>query len=519
MALKVVCVVDKEGTALDRLAKGVIPYHSNLDYSVVAVHPKRPDPEQLAEFESKAKLADIIDYQYYRTADMLRERYDWLKKIPSILTHNNPYAIKESNWSTYQVVVGNNHSIHDDLKRITPVRVEYIPLAVDPYFWKFNENYSNSNSIIMVANRIEAKKGILPVAKACLKLNIRMTLVGNISDPAYFNEVIKTGVVDFAQNVPDEDLRELYYKSGIHVCNSIDNYESGTLPVLEAIFCGVPVLSRLVGHVPEFKEAIKVNEGDPEDIDNLVKLIHELISDKKNLESIRHKAWLAIKDKTFERRAYLYQKLYRELLDEEPVSVIVPVCEKEDVTRECLIAISEQTHKNLEIIVVDDGESQEESIKQFARTVSIPVRYIETSKEGYNLAQARNLGIIEATSDILVFCDQRMLMKPDAIEVFLRELQPKQWLYGNKGASKKDFVENFSCINREELITMGMFNERINAYGGMSQEIRARARRQEFDLRYISDAHATPSRKSSNRTRKKYEILKMKTILWKLGLQ
>jgi len=75
--LKVVCVVDKTGTALDRLAKQVIPYHDNIDYVVCDVHPKRPDPEQLDCFEREAMTADIIDYQYFRTAVMLRERYEW----------------------------------------------------------------------------------------------------------------------------------------------------------------------------------------------------------------------------------------------------------------------------------------------------------------------------------------------------------------------------------------------------------------------------------------------------------
>ena len=46
--LKVLCVVDKEGTALDRLAKGVAKYHENIDYNVVSVHPKRPDGACLA---------------------------------------------------------------------------------------------------------------------------------------------------------------------------------------------------------------------------------------------------------------------------------------------------------------------------------------------------------------------------------------------------------------------------------------------------------------------------------------
>lgn len=519
--LRVISVVDKVGTALDRLAKGVIPYHSNLDYHVIDVHPKRPDPDQLERFEELARSADVIDYQYFRTAEMLREKYDWLKKIPSVLTHNNPYSTKESNWNTYQIVVGNNLTISGDLKSITTSRVEYITLAVDPHFWKFKEDYEAPRVVIMVANRIEAKKGILPVAEACRKLGIKMYLVGNISEMDYFRQVMNTGVVQFGQNISDEELRELYYKSGIHVCNSVDNFESGTLPILESMFCGIPVLTRNIGHVPDFADEKNIVVGDYEntDVDAIAKHLEEMFFDTHKLEDMRQEAWFSIKDKTFERRAYAYQRLYRELFDGLPVSVIVPVAGKEDVTRKCLSAIANQTHKNIELIVADDGEeNQEENIKSFSKTVNIPVRYIYTGGVGYNLAKARNLAIIEATSDILVFCDQRMIMQPDAIETFLDKLQEKFWLFGDKGSNKTEFIENFSCVNRNELITMGMFNERIDQYGGMSQEVRTRARRQGYYLQYVPEAKATALGKSSNRRRKKIEIMNMKNILWKMGL-
>lgn len=537
--LKVVAVSDKEGTAIDRLCKMVIPFHDNIDYQVVSVHPKRPDEKQLKEFEQVARTADIIDYQYFRTADMLRAKYDWLKDIPSILTHNNPYSVTERKWEDYQVNVGNNISITNKLKDITPTRVEKIPLVVDPMFWKYNEDYKFERSVIMVANRIESKKGILPVAKACKRLGIKMYLVGAISQPDYWREVMATNVVQFAQEVSDEQLRELYYKAGVHICNSVDNFESGTMPILEAMFCGVPVISRLVGHVPDIldKNNIIINDKDPEDVEHLSQLIEDTLNNiasgsaatNGNLYSITDKtrshtnanrstAWMSIKDRTPQRRAFMYQKLYRELLPETPVSVIVPVAGKEEVTRENLTAIANQTHTNLEIIVVDDGEEdQKANIDDFAKTVSMPVRYIRLGGKGYNLAKARNLGAIEATSDILILCDQRMIMQPTAIEVFLSHMKPKHWLYGNKGA-KKDFVENFSAIYRDEFFTLGGFNERITMYGGMSQEVRARARRQGMTLEYIESAKANPSGKSRNRYTKRYEIMQSKTMLWKMGM-
>lgn len=522
--LRVVCVVDKKGTALDRLARGVIPYHQNIDYHVVDVHPKRPSMDQLREFEQLARTADVIDYQYFRTAEMLRGQLEWLKDIPSVLTHNNPYSITESDWNSYQVNVGNNQEIYNNLQQITTTRVEKIPIVVDPLFWKFNEDYNfdaANRSVIMVANRIESKKGILPVAKACKELGVKMRLVGAISDPNYWREIMDTGVVEFGQEITDEQLRELYYKSSIHVCNSVDGFESGTMPILEAIFCGVPVLTRSIGHVPDIKseDNLVLQDSHPDDVDRLVELLGGMFVDKKRLMDMRHEAWLSIKDRNFERRAYTYQRLYRTLFKGQPVSVIVPVAGKPEVTSKCVNAILNQTHKNIEVIVCDDGEeSQKESVDILSKTSSVPFRYIRLSGQGYNLAKARNLGAIEATSDVLIFCDQRMIMETNAIEKFLENLSDKTWLYGNKGG-KKDFVENLSCIDRNEFMTMGMFNERCDKYGALSQECRSRARRQGFELKYIELARATPHGKSSNKWRKKQEVMASKNMLWKCGLQ
>lgn len=528
---KVVSIVDKENSAIWRLAKMLEPYHQNFQYVVVDCHPKRPSPQQLQRIEQECRTADVIDAQYYKTADMLRERYSWLRDIPTVLTHHNPYSIHERDWNDYQVVIANNKTIHADLQKITSSRTEMIHNAVDPYFWKFNEDYKNNKSVLMVANRIESKKGILPVALACKKLGIRMDLVGSISSPDYFQEIIQTGVVHFSQEITDEQLRELYYKAGVHVCNSIDNFESGTMPILEAMFCGVPVITRRIGVVPDLKSSTMViNEHQPEDVEHLADLIQKTLyfplEDKKvsnyktvesKLQDLRNEAWYEIKYMNPEIRAYKYQRLYRELLPQEPVSVILPVADKPEVTRKNLIALDSQTYKNIEIIVIDDGSiSQKDNIDSFANTVSMPVRYIRLGDDGYNLAKARNLAAIEATSEILVFVDQRIILEPDCIQQFVDNLLQNTWLYGDKGA-KKDFIENLSCIFRTDFMRCGMFNERIDSYGGMSQEIRWRCRQQGMNLQYLESAKATPHGKSSNRRQRKYEIMRMKNLCFKIG--
>lgn len=525
--LKVVCVVDKELTAIDRLAQGTAKYHDNIDFTVLAVHPKRPDEAQLRAFEEAAIDADIIDWQYFRTAEMLRGRYEWLKEKKQMLTHHNPYSIEEQDWNGYDMVIANNQTIYKRLGSITSSPLEYVPNAVDTDFWLFNPEplETNKKAVIMVANRIEGKKGILPVAIAAADAGLKFILVGSISDREYFFSIMQTGNVEFHEQISDQALRSLYYKSTIHVCNSVDNFESGTMPMLEAMLCGVPVLTRNIGQVPELNNGdnMILHEGDTEDVVALTEHLRSMAYDVKRLEEIRQAGWNSAKVRSFERRAYQYQKLYRQVLyrDTAPVSVIIPIYNNPDVIRKMLNALASQTYKNIELVISDDNpnEPNYDVVEEFAHYVNFPVRYIRTASQDddYGLARARNEAIIEATGDILVFCDQRMVPEPDAIEQFVGHIKPKYWLYGNKGG-KKEFVENFSCVYRQEAIVSGMFNERINLYGGQSQEVRSRIRKQGFQIEYVENAKAAPSGKSSNKNRKKSDIIKMKNRLYKMGL-
>ncbi len=109
-------------------------------------------------------------------------------------------------------------------------------------------------------------------------------------------------------------------------------------------------------------------------------------------------------------------------------------------------------------------------------------------------------------------------MEPTAISEFVKQIQPNTWLFGDKNG-KTNFVENFSCVNRADVVKAGMFNERINKYGGMSQEIRSRINKQGMQVRLIPSAKAIQAGKSRNKWTKQDEIIEMKNLLWKVGLE
>lgn len=516
---RIVTVVDKPGSAIDRIAQGMVKYMNGYEYIVCAVHPKRPSPEQIEAFNQAAMGADILDFQYFKSARMLLNTYSWLKDKKKILTHHNPYSITEESWNDFDIVVANNKTIHDRLRGVTNSDLELIGNSIDTDFWTYKREFEPYKQVIMVAARIEAKKGILEVALACQELGIRMLLVGSISDRSYFDSIMATNVVTFHENISDEKLRDLYWNSMLHVCNSIDNFESGTQPILEAMLTGVPVLTRKVGHVPDLDngENIFIMNTEVEDVERIGSKILEVLGDKNKLNRVREKAWDTAKVRSHERRAWQYKKLYRRLMsDEAPVSVVVPIYKGDDVINACLTAVANQDYQNLEIVVCDDGDN-EQLVQQFSVTSSRPVVYIPSNQGDYGLARARNNGIIEASGEIIVFCDQRMIMAKDAVSQFASQVIVGKWLFGNKGG-KRNFVENFSCIFRSDIVKIGMFNERITEYGGMSQEIRSRASLNGVETTYLETAKAKPRGTSKNKYTKRQEIIKMKNLLYKVGL-
>jgi len=134
------------------------------------------------------------------------------------------------------------------------------------------------------------------------------------------------------------------------------------------------------------------------------------------------------------------------------------------------------------------------------------------------LAEARNRAVIEAEGDFLVFCDDRLKMNKDAVSIFEMAIQQKlkSWMWGVKDGYPKGFVENFSCVRRKDFIQGGMFLERMDHYGGTTQEIRTRFERQGYTFVGIDGANAVSTVSSKSKWQRLDDIVAMKDLIYKL---
>ena len=141
------------------------------------------------------------------------------------------------------------------------------------------------------------------------------------------------------------------------------------------------------------------------------------------------------------------------------ISVIVPVYGVEKYVAKCLDTIINQTYRNLEIILVDDGTKDRSGIicEEYAKRDG---RIKVFHKENGGLSDARNYGIEHSTGEYLTFIDSDDYLDLDYVE-FLYNLIKKGYRMSlcslhvvytsnghieNKGNGKEVILSGKQCI-------------------------------------------------------------------------
>ncbi len=174
---------------------------------------------------------------------------------------------------------------------------------------------------ILFVGTIEPRKNLVKLVEACHLLYSRdrvkepLVIVGGKGwkNEAFYEIIRKLKVEDriiFTGYVSDADLPLIYNAATVFVYPSL--YEGFGIPVIEAMACGVPVVTSNVSSLPEVAgdAAILVN---PEDVEEIASGINRVLSDEglckdlqdKGLKQARKFTWGACARKTLEAIEYL----------------------------------------------------------------------------------------------------------------------------------------------------------------------------------------------------------------------
>ena len=144
------------------------------------------------------------------------------------------------------------------------------------------------------------------------------------------------------------------------------------------------------------------------------------------------------------------------------VSVVIPCYNGAAFLRETLDSVLAQTHAPLEVIVVDDGSTDDSAA--IAESYGPPVRVIRQRNQGESVA--RNRGIDEARGDWIAFIDSDDVWKPGKLERQLAAAQPdvvclhSEWYcFG-----ERDYVSDVGAIPPEERYRLSALLMRGNSF-------------------------------------------------------
>ncbi len=103
------------------------------------------------------------------------------------------------------------------------------------------------------------------------------------------------------------------------------------------------------------------------------------------------------------------------------ISVIVPVYNAEKYLYECLESIRKQTYKNIEILLINDGSTDNSA--QICNEFSKKYKEFKTYHQKNNgVSRARNIGMENAKGDFIIFIDSDDTIAENYIEVLYKNI-------------------------------------------------------------------------------------------------
>lgn len=175
------------------------------------------------------------------------------------------------------------------------------------------------------------------------------------------------------------------------------------------------------------------------------------------------------------------------------VSVIIPTFNRADLLIDSLVSIDNQTYPNIEVIIVDDGSSDntEESVNSFVSKKTV-VKYYKQKNQG--ACAARNLGFLKSSGEYIQYLDSDDILDDKKIEDQVNYLEQNSnidgvwgdWYKGSPHANvfirsyaKNNLIEQFLAEHCIVNFAFLMRRSLIEKIGGWDINIK---RNQEIDF-------------------------------------
>jgi len=148
------------------------------------------------------------------------------------------------------------------------------------------------------------------------------------------------------------------------------------------------------------------------------------------------------------------------IVNQDKVSVIVPIYNVKSYLKRCVNSLLNQTYKNIEILLVDDCSTDggEKIAKEYSEKYPQFCKFMQRQENG-GLSAARNSGIENVTGDYLTFVDSDDWVHPDYIKLLIEKAIKDQadivtvsmtYVYPN-GSENKQTIEPLNTKSDQRL--------------------------------------------------------------------
>jgi glycosyltransferase involved in cell wall biosynthesis len=244
-------------------------------------------------------------------------RFYAFTKMQSKVAQKLPMIMTVSENSVGDIVEGHG---------VKPEQLRVVHVGVDPKLFRPLPHIERMPGRLMTTSSSDVPmKGLVYLLEALAKLRVErpeveLTVIGTPNADGPVMQTIKRfdleSAVHFVSGVPDERIVELYAEAQLAVVPSL--YEGFSLPAVEAMAAGVPLVATTGGAIPEVvgTDGTTAALVPPADVEALVRTIGDLLDDPARRDAIgaagRERA---VSRYSWEITAKGTVELYRELLE------------------------------------------------------------------------------------------------------------------------------------------------------------------------------------------------------------
>lgn len=318
--MRILEVCDRVGWAINRLTFPISKMKQNVDLAYFNAGPTRYLDTGYSDWKTAQQVTeelvseyDIVHYHRLEAAVAFEGNCKEIKAKRIISIHTARIAdLIDERISRFDAVILPNKKSYNLVKHKNK---SFVPYGIDLEKYEPSDIEPKDKEIGFVGRIVPWKRwGTLQ--KACHTIDFKAIGCGYIECGLCYNPHNLVEDMDFEYNIfmPEAQMRSFYNHMKVFVCLSMPNNEAGPLPVLEAMACGIPVISTRVGWANDYctdgENIIFIDEDKVEKPHCLADLIKEVHNNKELRKKLVKNGLELVKEFSIERYVENVYRVY-----------------------------------------------------------------------------------------------------------------------------------------------------------------------------------------------------------------